>query len=307
MSRARILAPLPLLTLALAAGCASTKTPTVSAEAKLEAAYAEQLAPATPEEIEEIERADALTRANFWAAEFRKDPSDLDVTQRFASVLREIGSHERAIDVLSKTIPLHPQADGLQMIMGRALLSENRPGEAAEAFYKASVIAPGNAAAHAGLGVALDRLERHHDAQTSYRAALEIEPQRVSTLTNYGLSLALSGDLTGAEQQLRMAAAYPSADGRVRQNLALILGLQGRFEEMREIDPHAPQRTVEANLTAIKAMLAPTRDYGALREDSAPKVAITVPSSPPETRQAAEQQTPERKPAIPQLRGSLRP
>ena len=209
MSRARILSPLPMLTLALLAGCASApKAGTPGPDAKLEAAYAEELAPATPEEIAEIERADALTRANFWAGEFRKDPTNLDVTIRFTSVLREIGSHERAIDVLTKTIPLHPKSDDLQLIMGRALLSQNRTGEAAEAFYRASVIAPGNAAAHAGLGVAFDRLERHHDAQNSYRAALEIEPQRVSTLTNYGLSLALSGDLTGAEQQLRMAALF---------------------------------------------------------------------------------------------------
>lgn len=306
MSRARILSPLPMLTLALLAGCASApKAGTPGPDAKLEAAYAEELAPATPEEIAEIERADALTRANFWAGEFRKDPTNLDVTIRFTSVLREIGSHERAIDVLTKTIPLHPKSDELQLIIGRALLSQNRTGEAAEAFYRASVIAPGNAAAHAGLGVAFDRLERHHDAQNSYRAALEIEPQRVSTLTNYGLSLALSGDLTGAEQQLRMAASYPAADGRVRQNLALILGLQGRFEEMRDIDPHAPQRTVEANLTAIKAMLAPTRDYGALREQ--PEVAITVPSSPPETAEEAETKPKAGKSAMPQLRGSLSP
>ena len=76
MSRARILSPLPMLTLALLAGCASApKAGTPGPDAKLEAAYAEELAPATPEEIAEIERADPLTRANFWAAEFRKDPN----------------------------------------------------------------------------------------------------------------------------------------------------------------------------------------------------------------------------------------
>jgi len=141
MSRARILSPLPMLTLALLAGCASApKAGTPGPDAKLEAAYAEELAPATPEEIAEIERADALTRANFWAGEFRKDPTNLDVTIRFTSVLREIGSHERAIDVLTKTIPLHPKSDDLQLIMGRALLSQNRTGEAAEAFYRAGAL-----------------------------------------------------------------------------------------------------------------------------------------------------------------------
>lgn len=299
MTRAKAcLYSVSLLSLVIVPACASTgktspaKSEAASEAARVEAAMAEKLAPATPQEIAEIERADALTRANFWAGEFRKDPTKLDVTISFTKVLREINSQDRAIEVLSKTIPLHPASDELQLIMGRALLSANRAGEAAEAFYKASMIAPGNAAAHAALGVALDRLERHHDAQTAYAAALDVDPNRTSTLTNYGLSLALSGDLSGAEVQLRRAAALPDADTRVRQNLALVLGLQGEFAEMRAIDPHAPKRMVEANLSTLKAMLAPTRDYGTLEPDDGPAPSPAPPEDTPE------------KPA-PALRGSL--
>ena len=269
MSRAKtIRIALPLASLVLVAACASGGTSQdADAAAAVEAAMAEELAPATAEEIAEMDRADPLTRANFWAAEFRKDPTSLPSTIRFTTALREIGSHTRAIDVLSKAIPMHPKSDELYLIMGRALMSDGRPTEAADAFYRATVINPQNAAAHAGLGVAFDQVERHYDAQNAYAAALQIEPDRVSTLTNYGLSLALAGDLDQAEERLRYAASLPGADGRVRQNLALILGLQGRFDEMREVDPHAPKRTVEANLDALKSMLAPTRDYSALRDE----------------------------------------
>ncbi|MGB3625858.1 MAG: hypothetical protein WA989_08515 [Henriciella sp.] len=265
MSRAIRLA-VPLLSAALMAGCASTADKEQAAA--LEEAMAAEIAPATPEEIAEIDRADPLTRANFWAAEFRKDPSSLETTIRFTTSLREIGSHVRAIEVLSSAIPLHPKSDELNLIMGRALMSEGRPGEAADAFYRASVVNPQNASALAGLGVALDQLERHFDAQTAYAAALQIEPDRISTLTNYGLSLALSGKIEQAEERIRYAASLPGADARVRQNLALILGLQGRVAEMEEVDPHAPQRTVEANRATLRSMLAPTRDYGALRGDA---------------------------------------
>lgn len=265
MSRAIRLA-VPLLSAALMAACASTAEKEQAAA--LEEAMAAELAPATPEEIAEIELADPLTRANFWGAEFRKDPTSLETTIRFTTSLREIGSHARAIEVLSSAIPLHPASDELNLIMGRALMSEGRPSEAAEAFYRASVINPQNAAAHAGTGLALDQLERHRDAQTAYKMALQIDPHRISTLTNYGLSLALSGQLEKAEEQLRYAASLPGADARVRQNLALILGLQGEFEEMEEVDPHAPQRTVEANRATLRSMLAPTRDYGLLRDEA---------------------------------------
>ncbi|MEQ9315467.1 MAG: hypothetical protein RLN72_06410, partial [Henriciella sp.] len=152
--------------------------------------------------------------------------------------------------------------------MGRALMSEARPAEAADAYYRATVINPQNAAALAGLGVALDQLERHYDAQAAYAAALQIEPDRISTLSNYGLSLALSGNIDKAEERLRYAASLPGADVRVRQNLALILGLQGRFDEMVDVDPHAPTRTAEANRATLRSMLSPTRDYGALRDEA---------------------------------------
>ena len=270
MSRALKFA-VPALSVVLMGACASTGSSESKANADAEAALAAGMAPTTAEQIAEMARADPLTRANFWAAEFRKHPEDLETTIQFTTSLREIGSHARAIDVLTSTIPAHPKSDTLRVILGRALMSEGRPGEAADAYYRASVINPQNAAAYAGLGLALDQMERHFDAQAAYAAALQIEPDRVSTLTNYGLSLALSGQLVKAEERLRYASTLPGADVRVRQNLALILGLQGRFEDMREVDPHAPKRTVESNLDTLRSMMAPTRTYEALKEETAPE------------------------------------
>ncbi|WP_084397523.1 tetratricopeptide repeat protein [Henriciella aquimarina] len=296
MSRARRLAlALPLLSVSLLGACASTASKEEAATEKaIEDAMAKELAPATPEEVAAAERADPLTRANFWAAEFRKDPTKLDVTIKYVTALRDIGSQQRAIDVIAKTLPTHPKSTELYIIMGRALMSDARPGEAADAYYRASVLEPQNATASAGLGLALDQLERHADAQKAYRAALEIDPNRVSTRTNYGLSLALSGNLTAAEAELREAASLPGADARVRQNLALILGLQGDFEEARKIDPHAPKRTVDSNLDALRSMLSPVRDYGSLRDE-------TPASKPAKTPSQEEAST------APQLRGSLNP
>jgi Flp pilus assembly protein TadD len=43
----------------------------------------------------------------------------------------------------------------------------------------------------------------------------------------------------------------------VRQNLALAVGLQGRFEEARDIASRdLPPDTVEANLTYLRSMLS---------------------------------------------------
>jgi Flp pilus assembly protein TadD len=64
---------------------------------------------------------------------------------------------------------------------------------------------------------------------------LRIAPDEPSVLSNLGLSYALSKDLVRAEGALRRAAGQPRVDGRVRHNLALVVGLQGRLSEAERI------------------------------------------------------------------------
>ena len=84
-------------------------------------------------------------------------------------------------------------------------------------------------------GAVLDQMGRHDEAQRYYASALKIMPDEPSVLSNLGLSYALSKDLPQAEATLRRAAAQPGAEPRVRQNLALVVGLQGRFAEAETI------------------------------------------------------------------------
>jgi Flp pilus assembly protein TadD len=81
----------------------------------------------------------------------------------------------------------------------------------------------------------LDQMGRHDEAQRYYSTALRIAPAEASVLSNLGLSYALSKDLVRAESTLRRASAQPDADTRVRQNLALVVGLQGRLAEAETI------------------------------------------------------------------------
>ncbi|MEL6666051.1 MAG: tetratricopeptide repeat protein [Pseudomonadota bacterium] len=271
MSRARsVKYALPIFALLTNAACATTEAePQVSAE---EQAYKDAielaLKPATPEEIAQAERSDPITRANFWAAEYQKDPANAEVTVRFMNALRKIGSHERVAEIASAAIPIHPTEHELLLELGRSFMAQERFADAAQAFARSADLSPPtDAAPLAALGLAFDRLEDHTQAQEAYELALEREPNRVSTLSNYGLSLALTGQISAAETALRRAVEAPGADGRVRQNLALILGLQGRFDEMVSVDPNAPIRTVEANQTALREMMVPVaRSYDNLQQ-----------------------------------------
>ena len=84
-------------------------------------------------------------------------------------------------------------------------------------------------------GTALDQLGRHDEARRYYESALKIVPDEPSVLSNLGLSYMLTQDLPKAEETLRPAYANPQAELKVRQNLGLVVGLQGRFAEAEHI------------------------------------------------------------------------
>ncbi len=98
---------------------------------------------------------------------------------------------------------------------------------------------------------------RHDEAQRYYATALRIVPDEPSVLSNLGLSYALSKDLVRSEKTLRRAAAQSRVDPRVRQNLALVIGLQGRFAEAETIaQADLPSTEAAANVAYLRQMLA---------------------------------------------------
>ena len=111
-------------------------------------------------------------------------------------------------------------------------------------------------------GAVLDQLGRHAEAQRHYSAALKIVPNDPSVLSNLGLSYALMKDLGRAESTLRQAVARPNAVPKVRQNLALVVGLQGRFAEAETIaGTDLPPDEAAANVGYLRQMLAQRDDW----------------------------------------------
>jgi len=111
---------------------------------------------------------------------------------------------------------------------------------------------------------------RHEDAQHYYETALKIVPDEPSVLSNLGLSYALSKQLPRAEATLKRAAAGQRVDPRVRQNLALVVGLQGRFAEAESIArADLPAEEASANVAYLREMLSRQGDAPGRRPASA--------------------------------------
>lgn len=105
-------------------------------------------------------------------------------------------------------------------------------------------------------GAILDQTGRNEEARALYKQAMLIAPNEASLYANLGLSYAMTNELTEAEAQLRRAVQMRGATSQIRQNLALVVGLQGRFDESRalfaaELSPEQ----VEANMSYIRALL----------------------------------------------------
>ena len=76
-------------------------------------------------------------------------------------------------------------------------------------------------------------------------------------LSNLGLSYVLSKELPKAEETLRRAHGLAPTDPRVRANLALVVGLQGRFADAEKIaKADLPPAEAAANVTQLKQLLS---------------------------------------------------
>jgi tetratricopeptide (TPR) repeat protein len=80
------------------------------------------------------------------------------------------------------------------------------------------------------LGVAYDLQARHDLAAKTYRQGLAVAPMSVPLRNNLALSLALEGRFDEAVDTLRPIAEGPAATRRTRQNLALVYGLKGDLD-----------------------------------------------------------------------------
>jgi Flp pilus assembly protein TadD len=168
-------------------------------------------------------------------ARFRANPKDAENAIRYAQALRQTGRRAQAAAVL-ETAAIHtPNHPGLLGAYGRALADTGNLKQALEVLQRAHSPDSPDWRILSVQGAVLDQMGRHEEAQRHYASALRIVPDEPSVLSNMGLSYALSKDLKRAEDTLRRASARGIADKRVRQNLALVVGLQGRTQEAEQI------------------------------------------------------------------------
>src|SRR3954468_2675545 len=178
---------------------------------------------------------DPRRAAEVYGERYRANPKDADAALRYGQALRATGQRAQAVAVLEQATIAHAGNKALLATYGRALADNGNFQQAFDVLTRSHSPENPDWRILSVQGTALDQLGRHDEARRYYASALKIVPDEPSVLSNLGLSYVLSNELPKAEETLRRAYASTRADARVRQNLGLVVGLQGRFAEAETI------------------------------------------------------------------------
>jgi len=215
-------------------------------------------------------RSEAQTTLGELTLRYKKNPKDKVTIIYYAAALRAAGQAEQAIAVLEAGMTAHKNDVDIRVAYSKALSAGGRFEQALNVIDSSIDPATPDWNALSVKGAILDQTGRNQEARALYQQALLIAPDEAGLYANLGLSYAMTNELTAAEAQLRRAVQMRGASSQIRQNLALVVGLQGRFDECRTLfAAELPDDQVEANLAYIRALLTQQNRWELIKGDDA--------------------------------------
>ena len=200
--------------------------------------------------------------------------SDIDGNLRQATLLRQAGSNDAAIRILSQLMLADADNPRVVAEYGKTLAQMGRAQDATQFLRRAIELSSNDWTLYSALGVSYDQLDDQINARQAYEHALALKPGDATVLNNFAFSRMLAKDPDGARLLIAQAqaAAGPAADPKIARNVALIAGM-------------APEKIAEAEkpsaaASAVKSALA-------AGTPSEPKIATATPAPKPVQTRAA--------------------
>jgi len=200
---------------------------------------------------------------------YRRNPKDRATLVYYSAALRQNGQAEQAVSVLEAAIGTYPNDPDILINYAKALSAAGRLDQGLNVIERAIDPTAPNWNALLVKGAILDQSGNNVAARQVYQSALKIAPEQASLRANLGLSYAMTNELDRAETELRAAVTMRGATTQVRQNLALVIGLQGRFDESRRLfAAELPPDQVEANMAYVRSLLTQQNRWDRIRAAS---------------------------------------
>jgi Flp pilus assembly protein TadD len=171
--------------------------------------------------------------ADYWGKAFSKNPRDAKIALNYARSLKALGEKQRALAVLQEATVFHGNDRNINAEYGKLALDLDQISVAQKLLEAADDPTHPDWKVISARGTALAKEGRYQDAIRFYERAMVLAPDQPSVLNNLALAYAMVGDAGKAEPLLKRAAANSEHDPRVSQNLALVLGLQGKYDEAK--------------------------------------------------------------------------
>jgi tetratricopeptide (TPR) repeat protein len=119
----------------------------------------------------------------------QRNPRDANLLYLLGLTALATNRHQRAADLLSRSIRINPRFAPAHLNLGLALTALNRPKEALARYDEAIACAPDLADAHHNRGILLKDTGQPLAALASFDQALALRPDDVESLNNRGLVL----------------------------------------------------------------------------------------------------------------------
>jgi Flp pilus assembly protein TadD len=216
-----------------------------------------------------------------WGKRYEANPGEKVASLNYARALRALTRYGQAVAVIQSAAVKAPKDYEILGAYGKALADAGQLQQAADVLSRSYAPEDPNWSNMSAQGVVADRLGDHEVAQEYYRSALKIAPNEPTILNNIGLSYMLVKKMPQAEEALRRAATQPGADYRVRDNLALVLSLEGKFVESEKLSKaDISAEAAAANVAAIRQMISQPNSWSEIKKSDA-NVSAKPPKADP--------------------------
>lgn len=188
----------------------------------------------------------------------RADPESPLPPALLGDTLRQLKRYDEAEQVYRGMLERSPYSGMALQGYGILMIERGQPDAAVSLLTPAVDENAADYRTYNVLGIAYDALGDHTQAQNQYQAGLELKPGSKSLRNNMALSLALQERYDAAIEQMQRLLTGTKADEPYLHNLALIYGLAGRIENaaalLRQMLPEADVANNLAYYQNLRAM-----------------------------------------------------
>jgi len=225
--------------------------------------------PAADDTASDIPHSELEKATAYWGQQYAKQPRNLKAALSYARNLKALGEKQKALAVLQQAGVFHADSKELAGEYGRLALELDQIRVAQKLLEAADDPSKPDWRIISARGTALAKQGKFAEAVPFFERALTLKHNHPSLLNNLAMAHAMNGRADKAETLLRQATQNGTPSPKVHQNLALVLGLQGKYDESKQVGVRTLPATKAAENAALLKKL--------VRLD--PVVAPSVPST----------------------------